>query len=295
MPGAEPRPNKARYTDSPPSLVLMVGPDKAGSSWLHELARWHPAVSVPPAKDVFFWNVYHDRGLSWYFRQFRSKGVEEVRFEACHDYLYSDEVPARLADSGLDVHVIVVLRNPLDRALSAYLYMVRQGRLRATGFSSALRSVPELLDHGRYGRYSQRFVQELGRDRVHFLDFEIMRHTPSRAAEWFFRRLGVELPESIPDPLLQPVRAASRARLQPLATAGKRVAVVLRHHGLHSIVGMLKRNALVESVLFRPVGAADRPRPSTADAAYTRECLEADVRRLDEIVGGAFSWKWLDG
>ena len=42
---------------------LYVGPDKAGSSWLHETLIKHPDVYLTPAKDLYFFDRYYDRGL----------------------------------------------------------------------------------------------------------------------------------------------------------------------------------------------------------------------------------------
>lgn len=50
---------------------LYIGPDKAGSSWLHEVLIQHPEVFLSEAKDLYFFDRYYDRGMAWYASQFR--------------------------------------------------------------------------------------------------------------------------------------------------------------------------------------------------------------------------------
>ena len=42
---------------------IYIGPDKAGSSWLHEVLISHDGIFMPPAKDLYFFDRYYDRGL----------------------------------------------------------------------------------------------------------------------------------------------------------------------------------------------------------------------------------------
>ncbi len=53
---------------------MYIGPDKAGSSWLHEVLLIHPQVYMPVAKDLYFFDRYYDRGMSWYLSQFEGAG-----------------------------------------------------------------------------------------------------------------------------------------------------------------------------------------------------------------------------
>ena len=53
---------------------IYIGPDKAGSSWLHEVLIRHEQVFMPDAKDLYFFDRYYDRGVSWYATQFKDAG-----------------------------------------------------------------------------------------------------------------------------------------------------------------------------------------------------------------------------
>ena len=106
---------------------LYVGPDKAGSSWLHEVLLKHPDAYLTPAKDLYFFDRYYDRGLAWYSSQFRDARDEKVVGEVCQDYLFHPEAAARIHECLGPVRVMVSLRDPVERAWSSYLYMRKHG------------------------------------------------------------------------------------------------------------------------------------------------------------------------
>ena len=145
---------------------LYVGPDKAGSSWLHEVLLKHPDVYLTPAKDLYFFDRYYDRGPDWYAAQFRNAGDQRIVGEVCQDYLFHPDAAARIDETLGPVKVMVSLRDPVERAWSSYLYMRKHG-IGPDTFAEALRSRPELLEHGRYASGLDRFLQRLPRDMIH--------------------------------------------------------------------------------------------------------------------------------
>src|SRR5215510_10013523 len=113
---------------------LHIGPGKSGSSWLHETLARHPEVYLSEAKDLYFFSRYYDRGLDWYRKQFRSAGPgHRVVGEVCPDYLSCAEAPRRIRSClGPDVRLMVTLRDPAERAFSAYLHRRRHGEAAPT-------------------------------------------------------------------------------------------------------------------------------------------------------------------
>lgn len=81
----------------PTPNFIYIGPDKAGSSWLHEVLLTHHQVFMPPAKDLYFFDRYYDRGLGWYLGQFAGATSDQsVVGEVCQDYLFSSQAPLRI-------------------------------------------------------------------------------------------------------------------------------------------------------------------------------------------------------
>jgi hypothetical protein len=156
---------------------IYVGPDKAGSSWLHEALITHPQVFMSPAKDLYFFDRYYDRGVDWYAEQFARAGDQPIVGEVCQEYLFEPRAAERMADVLPEPRIMVTLRDPVARALSSYLYMIRIGERPGT-FSEALAQRPILLDHSRYGSALMRFVETLGRERIYVGVFDDLDEDP---------------------------------------------------------------------------------------------------------------------
>src|ERR1700690_3659875 len=134
---------------------LHLGPSKSGSTWLHEVLISHPEIYFTGAKDLYFFSRCYDRGLSWYSAQFRDARPEhKIIGEFSPDYLACPAGPERIRDClGLDLRLMVTLREPAARAFSSYLYLSRHG-LAADTFRDTSGSSPDLIGQGRHATHS---------------------------------------------------------------------------------------------------------------------------------------------
>src|SRR4028119_313721 len=106
---------------------LYIGPDKAGSSWLHERLSLHPDIFLSPAKDLYYFDRYFERGPEWYAQFFRHATDEAIVGEVCQDYLFHPAAPERIASQLVEPRLMVTLRDPVERAFSSYLYARKHG------------------------------------------------------------------------------------------------------------------------------------------------------------------------
>ena len=269
---------------------IYIGPDKAGSSWLHEMLIRHPEVYLTPAKDLYFFDRYFDRGLGWYAEQFKGAHAgHKIVGEICQDYLFDPAAPARIAASLGQVRTMVSLRDPVERAWSSWLYARKHG-MWPDEFLTALREVPELLEHGRYAAGLDRFTEHFPRDSVHIAVFDDLSADPQRFLDATTDFLGIDrLPLSAEE--REPTLAAASARSVSVAHAARRAADVARELGAARLIGVVKRSALVHKVLYRPIDkAAVRPDEQAVD--FIKTALAQDVRRLDSDYGQRVVDRW---
>lgn len=106
---------------------LCVGAQKAGTTTLHELLQAHPGVFLPPLKEVHYFSLHFDRPLSWYESVFASARPRQVAGEITPYYLFHPAAPARIAATVPGAKLIVLLRDPVDRAISGYFHSRRHG------------------------------------------------------------------------------------------------------------------------------------------------------------------------
>lgn len=102
---------------------LIIGAQKAGTTSLHNYLRHHPRLSpCGGAKELHFFDLNYFRGLPWYLSHFpyRFQNQGDMFYESTPDYLVSEEAPARICRDLGQVKLITVLREPTERAFSAW-------------------------------------------------------------------------------------------------------------------------------------------------------------------------------
>ena len=271
---------------------LYIGPDKAGSSWLHEVLRTHPQVFLTPAKGLYFFDRYYDRGLAWYLAQFDDARPEHlVRGEVCQDYLAHPDAAERMSRSlgDAELRLMVTLRDPAERAYSSYLHMLRSGW--DTGsFLEALARYPELLDHGRYATQLRRFAARFPRDALHLAVFDDLQADPQAFLDAVTTWLGIR-PLPLDPALRAPRLPAGRARSVLLSRIVSRGAHLLRERDAGTLVQRVKGIPWVQQALYRPL-ADDRPRMTPRERAAVRAALADEVRLLDDDYGLGLAQRW---
>ena len=109
--------------------ALIVGAPKCGTTSMAAWLSAHPQIYMHPRKELHFFDGRWDRGADWYkcqFPVFMRGNASVVRMEATPNYLQIPEVPARVAQLMPSAKIIVILRHPLERALSWCHHIVRQ-------------------------------------------------------------------------------------------------------------------------------------------------------------------------
>ncbi len=139
---------------------LIIGTQRGGTTSLYKYLVRHPAVGHALTKELRFFDLHYDRGLDWYRSRFPSerhraraaeRGVDLIVGEASPDYLFYPASPARVAADLPDVRLIVLLRDPVERAFSHYWHQRRRG-FEDLSFEEAVRREPERLASAGGGR-----------------------------------------------------------------------------------------------------------------------------------------------
>ena len=210
---------------------IIIGGKRCGTTSMHDYITKHPLVAplFPRAqkiKGVHYFDTNYHRGGAWYRSHFPSRsylarvarraGRSAISGEASPYYLFHPLAARRARSEVAGVKLIVLLRNPVDRAYSHYRERVRHGAESCT-FEEALDMETERLageeerliaderyysaahenfsyfEQGRYARALQRWFDNFPRDRFLFLVSENVFASPDSAYSEVTRFLG--LPE----------------------------------------------------------------------------------------------------
>lgn len=117
---------------------IIIGGMKCASTSLWYYLKQHPNVLTANKKEVNFFdsNLNYSKGINWYRSHFPvSKNFlsainlnKLIIGEATPSYVFCPRALRRIAEILPDAKLIVLLRNPVDRAYSHYRHLVRSGR-----------------------------------------------------------------------------------------------------------------------------------------------------------------------
>ncbi|CAK8723034.1 hypothetical protein GMJAKD_12260 [Candidatus Electrothrix aarhusensis] len=104
---------------------LIIGAQKAGTTVLHSYISCHPDITRPVNKEAHFFDIdeNYNRGYKLYYKNFSLPiwmKAHQITFEATPDYLHDVLVPSRIHKYNPNIKMIIVLRDPVKRAYSAW-------------------------------------------------------------------------------------------------------------------------------------------------------------------------------
>lgn len=106
---------------------LIIGAQKAGTTSLYHYLIQHPNIDAAVTKEVHYFDVFFEKEKDWYVDQFPSLKTcnDHLTGEATPYYIFHPNAPNRIYDMMPRTKIIVLLRNPIDRAYSHYHHAVR--------------------------------------------------------------------------------------------------------------------------------------------------------------------------
>lgn len=126
---------------------IIIGAQRCGTTSLHRYLEQHPCISPVPIKEIHFFDFHYPKGTLWYrsffptslYRQLITRWAKQRHAvgEASPYYFFHPLVPERVFCMLPNVKLIVLLRDPAERAFSHYHHEVKMGCEDAT-FEEAL-------------------------------------------------------------------------------------------------------------------------------------------------------------
>jgi hypothetical protein len=103
---------------------LIIGADKSGTSSLYYYVQAHPQVTAARQKQIQFFDHAYSRGAESYIRNSFPHSLEpkHVTGEASPGYMVYSEVPQRVKRDLPEVRILLMARDPVERAWSGYKY-----------------------------------------------------------------------------------------------------------------------------------------------------------------------------
>ncbi len=276
--------------------LFLVGAAKAGTTSVYEELARHPRVFMSPMKEPHFFSRIqpsperraffpHVSDEAEYLALFDGASGEDLVGEASTSYLWDEHAAERIRRVAPDARILIMLRDPVERAYSQYWNDVREG-IESRPFADAVAAeersgrgawgVTSLyIDCGRYAEQVARYLDRFG-DRVlmAFLEDLVRDRAGTMAGIRSFLGLDADAPgvEARPgNPASAPRNALSRAIL-----ASGRARTIARATVPRSLRARL-RAALVKEISPPAMDPETRRR--------LEEIFRPEVARLAELLG----------
>lgn len=112
--------------------LLVIGAQRSGSTYLASVLDAHPDITMArpsrPEPKVFCSDELCEKGLGWYRQTYFGHARDElVLGDKSTSYLEDPKAPARAAEILGEAHVVAVLRDPVERAISNWQFSTHHG------------------------------------------------------------------------------------------------------------------------------------------------------------------------
>jgi hypothetical protein len=180
-----------------------------------EILREHPGVFVPPNKGTVFFTRFHGQGVAW-FEQFFAKATDQqVVGELCEEYLSSPEAIMRIREYRPDMRLICCLRNPYERAISAWQFYGRNGCDHPT-LAAQAECNPEVFTYGYYASQLEVVRSLFPDEQLLVFLYDDITSRPLYVARRLYQFIGAD-PGFVPPSVHQRVNRNGRPRWRLLA------------------------------------------------------------------------------
>jgi hypothetical protein len=207
--------------------LFIVGAAKCGTTTLHDWLDVHAEAAMCRVKEPNFFATHITGNTSAYSPP---KNGEKIHYKIITDedtynslfditpnkkvigessviYLWDKDAPKKIYDYNPSAKIIIILRNPIDRAYSHYLMMYSIGQEQETDFLAALKNdqtKPKIqgksylyLDYGHYYEQIKRYQTVFPKNNILLLSFKDLIAEPTKTASIIYDFLGLT-PQNIP-------------------------------------------------------------------------------------------------
>ena len=183
--------------------AVIIGGMKCGTTSLNAWLREHPGIAFSSHKEIHFFDKHFERGTQWYRTHFpiweRLQGAS-CALEATPSYLYrAAHVAPRMHALIPGAKLVVMLRNPIHRAISHYGHAYRNHRetrppevALMSDFTSNGRRANHYKSRGLYAKQLKHFLSHYPRSNILIIKSEEFFSDPETIYQQVLNFLNLE-------------------------------------------------------------------------------------------------------
>lgn len=277
---------------------FIAGAGRAGTTSLYEYLKPIDDIFLSEIKEPNYFSVSIDpdilltkpiRDKKKYLSLFRNVTNEIAIGEASPTYLWDPKTPKLIHETIPDAKFIVILRNPIERAYSHFLFLLSLGS-ESSDFSTAIKKSLKfrndyrgrIIELGRYGEQLSRYLNIFRKEQIKIIIFEEFFKNPHINLKEVIQFLGTNYDvnkiniENQHNPFSIPKNKMAQNMMQ---------SSTLRKIGKN----LIPRKMLpkIKKLLDKQVS---KPPMSENDRLTLEDIYYDDIRNLEKIMGRTLSW-----
>jgi len=276
---------------------FVVGAQRAGSTSLYEFLKQTEDVFVSHIKEPNYFTSIDGAYLSpppirdekKYLRLFK-KVKDEKAIGDCSPIYLRDPKSAELIHKVIpDAKIVIILRDPVERAYSQYLLRVSNGM--TLSFSEAIKMASDengddrkgrILNAGWYFEQVKKYLDTFGAKQVKILIFEEFVKDPKKSIKEILEFLGVDSdpPESID--VAHNLLTKPRGKLAVALLQNK----IIRQAG-RKVLSQSAGDIVLKKILGKKI---DKPKMPQQDRLFLEKLYRDDVKKLEKMLGKQLPW-----
>ena len=281
---------------------FIVGAPKAGTTSLYHYLNEHSEIEMSSQKEPDFFSdqslqkqkLYYDKNRIDTLEKYNSLFEREdviLRGDSSVSYLFYEDVPHKIITYNPDAKIIIMLRNPIDRAFSHYLMDYSLGLI-SESFETIIQKqskhknanlfYQQYIQVSEYTKQIKRYLEVFSMDNIHFIDYEDFKNDTSDVVNSVFLFLGVN------DDFQPYLKKKYNTYTAPKNSLIRYVYSFVAFRKM--VANILSKNLTktIRNLLFR---SDKKPQLTELTRNFLKKHFESDVRELSELLNKDFT-KW---
>lgn len=281
---------------------FIVGASKAGTTSLYEYLKKIPEIYMSTVKEPSYFcttsypeNLFLEviRDKKKYLNLF-SKVKDEMGIgEASALYLIDPQAPELIYKKLPHARIIIILRDPIERAYSHYLHAIRVGSEKLP-FSDAIKNAYDekikgvestkglLLEIGYYSKPVKKYLDIFGKNQVKIIIFEEFIQNSDKIIKEILNFLGIEYSSPIITTKVYNPYGAPKNKFSQKLLASNIIKKIATKLFSHDFVKSTAEQFLIKNI--------PKPRMLEKDRLFLKELYKNDVKKLEKILNRSLPW-----
>ncbi len=282
---------------------FIVGAPKAGTTSLYHYLNEHPKIQMSSIKEPNFFSQSSLKRDKLYYRSSIIDTIEKyhalykatdvnLRGDASVSYLFYKDVPQKINSYNHNAKIIIMLRDPVERAFSHYLMDYRLG-LVSESFEAIVTKKLEHRDFNlfyqqyievsKYSNQVKRYLEVFGKENIFFIDYDDFKKNTAKTVKEVY--MFLELDNDFRPSFNKKYNTYSAPRNAFIRFA---YSLIFFRKMVVNILPKKFKN-IIKNILF----ISDRkPKISQNTRGFLQKKFEPDLRELSNLLSTDFL-KWI--